>query len=101
MNETIDVLTGKTTKELEDEEIRARELEDIEKDNRLLEKERRNKEFKKEAKRRELAGEEVSSALEKRLKTSQANIIQHFGLRVEEEEEEDVVEVIETAEDKR
>lgn len=60
MDETIDVLTGKTTKELEDEEIRERELELIEKEDRLKEQEKRSKEFEKETKRRELAGEEVN-----------------------------------------
>lgn len=43
MDETIDVLTGKTTKEIEDEEIRDRELEAIEKEDRLEEEEKRKK----------------------------------------------------------
>jgi hypothetical protein len=101
MDKTIDVLTGKTTKELEDEEIRERELEEIEKEDRLQEQEKRKKEFEKEAKRRELAGEDVNFALIKRIEARKERIIEKYGLRVEEEEEEEVVAVIETAEEKR
>lgn len=98
MDDTIDVLAGKTRKEIEDDEIRERELESLEKDNQIKEKERRNKEFEKEAKRREKTGETPNNqALQRRFEAKKEQIILNFQLRVEEEEEEEeVVAVVET-----
>ena len=98
MDNTIDVLTGKTKKEIEDEEIRERELESLEKDHQIQEKERRNKEFEKEAKRRENTGETPSNqALQRRFEAKKEQIILKYELRIEEEEvEEEVVAVVET-----
>jgi hypothetical protein len=98
MDNTIDVLTGKTKKEIEDEEIRERELESLEKDHQIKEKERRNKEFEKEAKRRENTGEIPSNqALQRRFEAKKEQIILKYELRIEEEEvEEEVVAVVET-----
>lgn len=89
MDETIDILTGKTIKEFEDEEIRERELEEIEKE----------KGIRKGGKIGELAGEDVNLAQIKRVEARKERKIEKSGLRVEEEEDE-VVAVIETAVEK-